>query len=45
MNALIEDNKVKSELIRKGSERLKHFSWEKNAVELIKIFNSSLNKN
>jgi len=45
MQALIEDDKLKSELIRRGSERLKHFSWEKNAAELIKTFNSSLKKN
>jgi glycosyltransferase involved in cell wall biosynthesis len=45
MNALIEDNKVKSELIRKGSERLKQFSWEKNVKELIKTFHTALNKN
>jgi glycosyltransferase involved in cell wall biosynthesis len=45
MNALIEDNKVKSELIRKGSERLKQFSWEKNVKELIKTFHAALNKN
>jgi glycosyltransferase involved in cell wall biosynthesis len=45
IKTLIEDDELKSELIRKGSERLKYFSWEKNAAELIKTFNSSLNKN
>jgi len=45
MNALIEDNKVKSELIRRGSERLKQFSWERNVKELIKTFYTALDKN
>lgn len=44
MRTLIEDNELRSELIRKGSERLKLFSWEKNAEELIKTFKVAINK-
>lgn len=45
MKALIEDDNLKSELIKRGIERLKQFSWEKNALELIKTFNAAFNKN
>lgn len=45
MKDLIEDEKLRSELIRKGTERLKLFSWEKNAEELIKTFKAAVNKN
>jgi len=45
MKVLIEDNELRSELIRNGNERLKLFSWEKNAEELIKTFRVAINKN
>lgn len=45
MGAVIENPKLRSDLIRKGSERLKLFSWEKNATELVKIFKAAVNKN
>ncbi len=45
MKHLIEDDQLRSELIRKGPERLKLFSWEKNAEELIKTFKAAVNKN
>ncbi|MFA6945927.1 MAG: glycosyltransferase family 1 protein [Pedobacter sp.] len=45
MKELIEDNELRNELIKKGSERLKLFSWEKNAEELIKTFKAAVNKN
>ena len=45
LRVLIEDKELRSELIRKGSERLKLFSWEKNAEELIKTFRAAINKN
>lgn len=45
LKLLIEDHELKSELIRKGKERLKFFSWEKNAEELIKTFRAAIKKN
>lgn len=45
MKMLIEDNHLKEELINKGTERLKLFSWEKNTQELIKTFKAAINKN
>lgn len=42
---VIEDPELRKNLSRKGSERLKLFSWEKNATELVKIFKLALNKN
>lgn len=42
---VIEDRELRSNLIKKGNERLKLFSWEKHAEELVKIFKRSLNKN
>jgi len=42
---VIEVPGLRSELIRKGTERLKLFSWEKNAEELIKTFKAAVNKN
>lgn len=45
MRALIENPQLRIELIQKGNERLKLFSWEKNAEELIKTFKAAVNKN
>lgn len=45
MKELIENDQLRSELVSKGSERLKLFSWEKNAEELIKTFKAAVNKN
>lgn len=44
MKSVLDNPELKSELIRKGDERLTHFSWEKNAEELIEIFKAALNK-
>lgn len=43
MSTLIGNDELRSELIRKGSERLKLFSWEKNTEELIKTFRAAIN--
>ena len=45
MRSLIENPELRSELIKKGTERLKLFSWEKNTEELIKTFKAAINKN
>lgn len=45
MSELIKNNELKSDLIKKGSERLKLFSWEKNVEELIKNFKDAINNN
>lgn len=42
---LIEVQGLREELIIKGTERLKLFSWEKNTRELIKTFQAAVNKN
>jgi len=44
MILVIENPELRSNLILKGNERLKVFSWEKNTEELIKIFKSAVNK-
>jgi glycosyltransferase involved in cell wall biosynthesis len=41
---LIETPGLRQELIQKGTKRLKLFSWEKNTQELIKTFQSAVNK-
>jgi glycosyltransferase involved in cell wall biosynthesis len=45
IKAVIEQPKLRIELIEKGNKRLKLFSWEKTTKELIKIFKAALNKN
>lgn len=42
---VIDDPKLRENLIKRGNERLKLFSWEKNATELVKIFKRAVNKN
>jgi len=42
---VIETPGLRQELILKGTERLKLFSWEKNTQELIKTFRVAVNKN
>ena len=44
MTELIVNDALRLELIQKGSERLKKFSWEKNTEELIKNFMAAVNK-
>jgi glycosyltransferase involved in cell wall biosynthesis len=38
MNGLISDSELQTRLINKGKHRLKEFSWEKTAKELVRIF-------
>ena len=45
MKAVIDDQELRSQLIKKGNDRLKLFSWNKNAEELIKTFKAALKKN
>ena len=40
MELVLTDSKLREELIKKGFERIKHFSWEKCAAETIKVFHS-----
>ena len=40
MELVLTDSKLREELIKKGFERVKHFSWEKCAAETIKVFHS-----
>ncbi len=35
---VIENDELRGDLVKKGSERLKLFSWKKNAEELVRIF-------
>lgn len=44
IKAVIENQELRSELRKKGNERLKLFSWNRNAEELIKTFKAALNK-
>lgn len=37
---VLSDIKLAGDLIRKGSERLKFFSWEKMAEEILKVYNT-----
>lgn len=39
---VIESPHLKNELIKKGAERLKSFSWEQTAKELVRIFQSAV---
>ncbi len=40
MELVLTDQKLREELISKGFERVKHFSWKKSAAETMKIFHS-----
>ena len=42
---VINNPEVRENLIKRGNERLKLFSWEKNADELVKIFKRAVDKN
>lgn len=42
---VIVSPELRNNLIQKGNERLKLFSWEKNAQELIKTFRAAINNN
>lgn len=37
---VLHDPELRKRLVKKGSQQLKNFSWEKNAVETVKIFNN-----
>ena len=41
---VINNETLRNELIKKGNERLKFFSWEKASADLIKVFKEILNK-
>ena len=41
---LIDDNKLQSELSKRGLEQVKKYSWEKTAKETLEVYNSALTK-
>lgn len=41
---IIENPELRDNLVKRGNERLKLFSWDRNATELVKIFNRAVNK-
>jgi len=43
IQAVLENPELQKEMIDKGRERLKHFSWHKTAVELIEVFKKAVN--
>jgi glycosyltransferase involved in cell wall biosynthesis len=45
IKTIIKSPKLREELIVKGNQRLKLFSWEKNAEELLVTFQKAVNKN
>jgi glycosyltransferase involved in cell wall biosynthesis len=40
MEAIVLDNRIRKELITRGFENVKKFSWQKSAEELLKVFSS-----
>jgi len=44
VNSVINDEQMRQELINKGRNQLKHFSWENAANETIKVYNNVINK-
>ena len=40
MKLVLTNSKLRDELIKNGFERVKNFSWEKTALETLKVFNS-----
>ena len=38
ISKVLTDSNLKTELIKKGKERIKQFSWKKTAVETLKVF-------
>jgi len=45
MNEIMSSNNLKNELIKRGSERIKKFSWRITAEETLKIYKEILEKN
>ncbi len=45
MKLLIDHPDLRENLIKKGNERLKLFTWEKNAAELVEVFKRAVKKN
>lgn len=41
---VLNNKKIKKELIRKGSENIKRFSWKKTAVKTLKVYKEALNE-
>lgn len=41
---LLDDAGLRRQMVEKGTERLKHFSWHKAAIELIEIFKMAAGK-
>ena len=42
MQTVLNDTGLQKEMISKGRERLKHFSWHKTALELVDVFRKAL---
>lgn len=45
MKNLIEDKKLKNELVSEGLKYVKQFSWERTAIETLNVFNKAMNSN
>ena len=42
--SLLNDKEYRQKMIRKGKQRLHHFSWEKSALQTVEIYKKVLNK-
>lgn len=45
MKMVIDNPELREDLVKRGNERLKSFSWSRNATELVKVFKRAVNKN
>ncbi len=44
MNLICNDEALRQDLIKKGANRLKYFSWDNTAEDLLKVFKKTINK-
>jgi glycosyltransferase involved in cell wall biosynthesis len=42
LNKILENNKYSQEIVKKGFENLKRFSWEKTALQTVKVYQNAL---
>jgi glycosyltransferase involved in cell wall biosynthesis len=42
MNMVLNDNNLRKDMIIKGQQRLKDFSWHKTAMQLIEVFKKAV---
>ena len=45
INLIMNDNNIKTEMIKKGIEQSSNFTWEKSVEKLVNVYRSVINNN